>query len=52
MRCGVTFHLLPHLTDDDLRTELNVLNGVHRKKLLLAIEEEFGKICFLVFKMS
>ena len=38
LRAGVTLETIPHLTDELLRNDCGVTNGIHRLKLLQAAE--------------
>ncbi|XP_038054829.1 NAD(+) hydrolase SARM1-like isoform X2 [Patiria miniata] len=40
VHCGIDFSLLPFITDDHLKTDAGITNGVHRMKILWAIRPQ------------
>lgn len=40
LNAGVTLQMLPHLTDEHLRLDCGIKNGIHRLQILQAAEGE------------
>ena len=52
LSAGVTVDTLPHLTDDHLKSDCDISNGIHRLRILQAAEGNTGMKFLTIFTIE